>query len=178
MRLVPMALPSSTNTFQTQTMLSRSFAAFKRLRWAYPDDSMPQRLKKHEPLLTRRGHNINLGDNRLETQPTPPPRYTDGLLNDTHLMFKHPPFLVDAHKWCDNKVETRDVHAALKPLHGSQRRTQIVASVSKVAWMRVTQMPSDQTRNHAWRVAHQISPFTANRQVQVRRKNHSGSCAL
>ena len=46
--------------------------------------------------------------------------YADGLLNDTHLMFKHPPFLVDAHKWCDNKVETRDVHAALKPLHGSQ----------------------------------------------------------
>ena len=52
-------------------------------------------------------------------------------------MFKHPPFLVDAHKWCDNKVETRDVHVALKPLHGSQRRTQIVVSVSKVAWMRV-----------------------------------------
>ena len=47
-------------------------------------------------------------------------RYTDGLLNDTHLMFKHPPFLVDAHKWCDNKVETCDVHGALKPLHGLQ----------------------------------------------------------
>ena len=47
-------------------------------------------------------------------------RYTDGLLNDTHLMFKHPPFLVDADKWCDNKVETHDVHGALKPLHGSQ----------------------------------------------------------
>ena len=72
-------------------------------------------------------------------------------------MFKHPPFLVDADKWCDNKVETRDVHAALKPLHGSQRRMQIVASVSKVAWMRVRRMPSHQTRNHAWRVAHQIS---------------------
>ena len=54
-------------------------------------------------------------------------------------------------------METRDVHAALKPLHGSQRRAQIVASVSKVAWMRVTQMPSHQTRNHAWRVAHKIS---------------------
>ena len=58
-------------------------------------------------------------------------------------MFKHTPFLVDAHKWSDNKVETCDVHGALKPLHGSQRRTQIVASVSKVAWMRVTQMLSE-----------------------------------
>ena len=74
-----------------------------------------------------------------------------------HLMFKYPPFLVDANKWCDNKVETRDVHCALKPLHGSQRTTHIVASVSKVAWMRITRMPSDQTYNHAWRVAHQIS---------------------
>ena len=113
-------------------------AAFKRLRWAYPDDAIPHGLKKHERLLTRTGHIINCGDERLETQPTLPPRYADGLLNDTHLMFKHPPFLVDAHKWCDNKVETRDVHAALKPLHGLQRRTQIVVSVSKVAWMRVT----------------------------------------
>ena len=55
------------------------------------------------------------------------------VLNDTHLMFKYPPFLVDANKWCDNKVETRDVHCALKQLHGSQQRTQDVASVSKVA---------------------------------------------
>ena len=54
-------------------------------------------------------------------------------------------------------METRDVHCALKPLRGSQRRTQIVASVSKVAWTRMRRMPSDQTRNHAWRVAHQIS---------------------
>ena len=29
--------------------------------------------------------------------------------------------------------------------------------MSKVAWMRVTRMPSDQTRNHTWHVAHQIS---------------------
>ena len=27
---------------------------------------------------------------------------------------------------------------------------------SKVAWMRVKRMPSDQTRNHPWRIAHQI----------------------
>ena len=132
-------------------------AAFKRLRWAYPDYAIPQGLKRFERLLTRRGRIIPCGDDRLETQPTPPPRYANGLLNDTHLMFKYPPFLVDANKWCDNKVETRDVHCALKPLYGSQRRTQIVASVSKVAWKRVRRMPSDQTRNHAWRVAHQIS---------------------
>ena len=90
-------------------------AAFKRLRWAFPDYALPHGLKKHERLLTRTGHIIHCGDERLETQPTLPPRYADGLLNDTHLMFKHPPFLVDAHKWCDSKVETRDVHAALKP---------------------------------------------------------------
>ena len=96
----------------------------------------------------------------------------------THLMMKHPPWLVDGNKWCDNKVETQDLHCALKPLRGSQRRTQIVASVSKVAWKRVRRMPCDQTRNHAWRVAHQISPNTANRQVQVWQENHSGSRAL
>ena len=132
-------------------------AAFKRLRWAYPDYAIPQGLKRFERLLTRRGRIIPCGDDRLETQPTPPPRIANGLLNDTHLMFKYPPFLVDGNKWCDNKVETRDVHCALKPLRGSLRRTQIVASVSKVAWTRVRRMPSDQTRNHAWRVAHQIS---------------------
>ena len=136
----------------------------------------PKKTQTH--LQTRTGHIIHCGDERLETEPTLPPRYADGLLNNSHLMFKHPSFLVDAHKWCDNKVETRDVHGALKPLHGSQRRTQIVASVSKVAWMRVTQMPSHQTRNHAWCVAHQISPFTASRQVQMRWKNHSGPCTL
>ena len=119
--------------------------------------TIPHGHKKHEWLLTRTGHIIHGGDERLETEPTLPPWDKDGLLNNTHLMFKYPPFLVDAHKWCDNKVETCDVHAALKPLHGSQRRTQIVASVSKVAWMRIRRMPSDQTHNHAWRVAHQIS---------------------
>ena len=45
-----------------------------------------------------------------------------------HLM-KESPWLVDANKWCDNKVDTYNVHCALKPLHGSQQRTQIVASV-------------------------------------------------
>ena len=74
----------------------------------------------------------------------------------THLMMKHSPWLVDGNKWCDNKVDTRDVHCALKPLHGSQR-TQIVRSVSKVAWMRITQMPCDHTHNNEWRVAHHIS---------------------
>ena len=106
-------------------------AAFKWLRWAYPDDAIPQGLKKHEPLLSTRGHIINLGDDRLETQPTPTPQHMDKVLNNTHLMMKHPPWLVDANKWCDNKMETQDVRCGLKPLHGSQRTTQIVASVSK-----------------------------------------------
>ena len=101
---------------------------------------------------------INLGDDRLETQPTPQ-QHVDKVLNNTHLMMKHTPCLVDGNKWCGNKVETCDVHCALIPLYGSQRRTQIVMNVSKVAWtrMRITQMPCDRTRNHAWRVAHQIS---------------------
>ena len=47
--------------------------AFKRLRWAYPDDAIPQGLKMFERLLTRRGRIITCGDDRLETQPTPPP---------------------------------------------------------------------------------------------------------
>ena len=64
----------------------------------------------------------------------------DKVLNNTHLMLKHTPWFVDGNKWCDNKVETPDVHCALKPLHGSQQRTQIVMSVSKhretkVKWM-------------------------------------------
>ena len=33
----------------------------------------------------------------------------------------------------------KSFHGALKPLHGPQQRTQIVASVSKVAWMKVRQ---------------------------------------
>ena len=91
--------------------------AFKRLRQAYPDDAIPQELKKHEPLLTTTGHIINLGDDRLETQPSPS-QHVDKVLNNTHLM-KHPPWLVDGNKWCDNKVDTQDLHCALKPLHGS-----------------------------------------------------------
>ena len=133
MRLVPMAPPFSTDASRAQTMLSKSLQLSNGsdghiLMMPCPKDS-----RRHEPLLTTTGHIIKLGDDRLETQPTPPPRYTDGLLNDTHLMFKYPPFLVDANKWCDNKVETRDVHCTLKLLHGSQWRTQIVASKSKVA---------------------------------------------
>ena len=85
------------------------------------------------------------------------PQHVDKVLNDTHLMLKHTPWLVDGNKWCDNKVETPDVHCALKPLHGCQQRTQIVMSVCKVACMTITQMPCDNTHNHAWRVAHQIS---------------------
>ena len=158
MRPVPMALPFSTDASRAQTMLTRSqiIGAFKRLGWAYPDYAIPQGLKKFERLLTT-GHIIPCGDDRLETQPTPPPQYADKVLNNTHLMFKYPPFLVDANKWCDNKVETRDVHCALKPLRGSLRTTQIVASVSKVAWTRVRRMPCDQTRNHTRRFVHNIS---------------------
>ena len=101
---------------------------------------------------------LQTGDNRLETQPLLPQQHMDKMLNNTHLMMKHPPWLVDGNKWCD-KVETQDVHCALIPLHGSQQTTQIVMSVSKVAWTRVrnTQMPSNQTHNCAWHVAHYIS---------------------
>ena len=111
--------------------------------------------QKFEPLLTTTGHIIN-DDERMGAQPISPP-HVDNVPINTHLMMKQPPLLVDGNKWCDNKVETRDVHCALKPLSGSLRRTQIVASVSKVAWTRVRRMPSDQTHNHAWRVANQIS---------------------
>ena len=92
---------------------------------------------KFEPLLRTTGHITTCGDDRLESQPTPPPQHVDKLLNDTHLMFKHPPFLVDPNKWCHNNVETRDVHGALKQLHGSQRRTHIVKSAGRLAWVRV-----------------------------------------
>ena len=34
---------------------------------------------------------------------------------------------------------------------------QIVMSVCKVGWMTITKMPCDNTHNHGWRVAHQIS---------------------
>ena len=95
-------------------------AAIKGLRWAYPDDVIPQGLKKHEPLLSTTSHIINLGDDRLETQPTTPPQHVDKVLNNTHLMMKHTPWLVGGNKWRDNKVETRHVHCALRPFHGSQ----------------------------------------------------------
>ena len=61
------------------------------------------------------------------------PQHVDKVLNNTHLMLKHPPWLVDGNKWCDNNVKTPDVHCALKALHGCQQRTQIVMSVGKVA---------------------------------------------
>ena len=35
--------------------------AFKLLRWAYPDDAIPQGLRRHEPLLTTTGHFIPCG---------------------------------------------------------------------------------------------------------------------
>ena len=114
----------------------QTIGAFKWLRWAYPDYAIPHGLEKFEPLLRTTGHTITCGDDRLESQP-PPLQHADKLLNDTHLMFKQPPFLVDANTWCHNKVETRDVHGALKPLHSLQRRTHIVKSESKVAWVRV-----------------------------------------
>ena len=103
---------------------------------------MPQSWKQGQVrLISKKDKPQTIGDARPIT-----------LLNADYGMYSQ-----DANKWCDNKVETRDVHCALKPLSGSLRRTQIVASVSKVAWTRVRRMPSDQTRNHAWRVAHQIS---------------------
>ena len=43
---------------------------------------MPQGLKKHEPLLSTAVHIINLGDEWLETQPTPP-QHMDKVLNNT-----------------------------------------------------------------------------------------------
>ena len=123
----------------TCTVLNTSHAqqiigAFKRLRWACPDCATHQGLEMFEPFLRTTSHIINFGDDRLKSQPTPPPQHMDKVLNDTHLMFKDPPFLVDPNKWCHNNVETRDVHAALKPLHGSQRRTQIVKCESKATW--------------------------------------------
>ena len=148
-----MALHSSTNTFHAQTMLSKSLVPSN----GSDGHAIPHGLEKFESLLRTTGHIITWGDDKLESQPAPPPQHVDKVLNDTHLMFKHPPFLVDANKWCHNNVETRDVHAALKSLHGSQRRTQIVKSESKVAWMRVKRMSSDQTHNHSWRIVHQIA---------------------
>ena len=58
--------------------------AFKRLRWGYPDDAIFQGLKRFERLPTTTGHIINLGDDKLETQPSPPP-HLDKVLNDNTL---------------------------------------------------------------------------------------------
>ena len=120
MRLVPMELLSSTDTFQIQTMLTKS----SRLSNSFNGHilMMPslKDSKRLEHLLTATGYIINPGDDRLETQPTPPPQHMDKVLNDTYLMMKHTLLLVDTNKWCNNKVDTCDVHCALKPLHGSQ----------------------------------------------------------
>ena len=137
MRLVPMALPSSTDAFQTQTMFSKSLV-------------LSNGSDRH--ILMMPSLNDSRGMSLFSQQQTTPSfvvmrgwrhnqhhhQHVDKVFNHTLLMKKHPPWLVDANKWCDNKVDTRDVHCALKPLYGSQRRTQIVMSVSKVAWMRIT----------------------------------------
>ena len=154
MRLVPMAPPFSTDASRAQTTLSRSLQPSNGsdghiLMMPSLKDSRGSRDSSQEEAASF--HVAMTGWRHNQHHHNTWTRYST-----THLM-KHPPFLVDANKWCDNKVETRDVHCALKPLLGSQRRTQIVASVSKVAWTRVRRMPSDQTHNHAWRVAHQIS---------------------
>ena len=73
-------------------MLSRSFVLSKWLRWACPDDVMPQGLKKHEPLLSTTDNIIGLGDDRLETQPSPTLQHEDNVLkqhtldDETHTM--------------------------------------------------------------------------------------------
>ena len=81
-------------------------SVFKRLRWAYPDDAIPQGLKKHEHLSTT-GHIINLGDDMLETQPPPQPQHVDKVLNNTHLMMNtHHGWLIET-----SGVTTRWIHA-------------------------------------------------------------------
>ena len=95
-------------------------------------------------------------ERRHRAQVIPSPEHVDKVFDGTHMMSIHKRLLVYPNKWCDNNVETRDVHGALKPHHDSQRRTQIVKSESKVAWVRVKRMPSDKTRNHSWCIAHQI----------------------
>ena len=60
--------------------------AFKRLRWGNHDDVIPQGVKKHEPLLTTTSHIINLGDDRLEIQPTSTTQHMDMVLNNTHTL--------------------------------------------------------------------------------------------
>ena len=85
---------------------------------AHSDDATFRELERFVLVWARTCRIINLGDDRIETQP--PPQHVDKMFNDTHLVMKHTQWLVDGNKWCDNKVETRNVHCALKPLHGSQ----------------------------------------------------------
>ena len=152
MRLVPMLLHSSTNTLQAQTMPTKS--------WRLSNGS-----DGHILTMPSLIHSISLSDFSQQQATSSIVVMTgwrhnhrhihnmwDKVLNDTHLMLKHTPWLVDGNKWCDNKVQTPDVHCALKPHHGCQQRTQSVMSVGKVAWMTITQMPCDNTHNHAWRV--------------------------
>ena len=110
--------------------------AFKELRWAIVmmpslKDSKSMSLFSQQQATS----SILVMTGWRHNQQHHQPQHVDKVLNNTHLMMKYPPWLVDANKWCDNKVETHDVHCALKPLHGSQRTTHIVMSVSKVAWM-------------------------------------------
>ena len=93
------------------------------------------------------------------------------------IFYKNPS---QANKWCDNNVETRDVDAALKPLHGPQRRTQIVKSVSNVAWGE-SQTNAIRPNSQPF-MAHctpDCAPCTTNTQVQMWQEKHSGTmCAL
>ena len=172
MRLVPMPLPSSTNAFQTQTMLSRLLVLSNgsdghTLTMPSLKDSRGSRDSSQEQatssILVMTGLRHNQRHHNMWTR-----------CSTTHTMMKHPQWFVDGNKWCDNKVETRDVHCALIPLHGSQRTTQIVASVSKVAWTRITRTPCNHTHNHAWRVANHISLHVQHTLVQVWQENDSG----
>ena len=92
----------------------------------------------------------------LETQPPPQPQHVDKVLNNTHLMMNtHHGWLIET-----SGVTTRWIHA-MCIAHSNHsvglNEQHIVMNVSKVAWMRITQMPCDHTRNQAWRVAHRIS---------------------
>ena len=81
MRLVPMPLPFSTDASRAQTMPNKS------LQLSNGSDGhilmMPslKDSKRFEPLLTTTGHIINLGDDRLDIQPTSSPQHVDKVLN-------------------------------------------------------------------------------------------------
>ena len=68
---MPVALPSSTDEFQTQTMLSKSLQLSKGSDGHILMIPSLKDSKRREHLLTATGHIINHGDDRLETQPPP-----------------------------------------------------------------------------------------------------------